>query len=112
MMNVKRKCEVEPSDSQLVEKPKKLCIEWVGQHAPTSHREYLLLAGVSRSRAFRQPFSRKSHESFVLSGWGSMHQPHIESTIYQTYYNELFHLLLLILPFFRLEVTYKARETV
>ena len=30
-------------------------------------------------RAFRQPVSRKHHESFVLSGWGSMHKPYIES---------------------------------
>ena len=39
----------------------------------------LLLAGVSRSRALRQPVSRKSRESFVLSGWDSMCQPYIES---------------------------------
>ena len=39
----------------------------------------LLLAGVCRSTAFRQPVSRKSHESFVLSGWVRMCQPYIES---------------------------------
>ena len=42
-----------------------------------------ILAGVSRSRAFRQPVSRKSRESFLLSGWGSMRQPYTESAIYQ-----------------------------
>ena len=39
----------------------------------------VLLAGVSLNRAFRQLVSRKSLESFVLSGWGSMRQPYIES---------------------------------
>ena len=39
----------------------------------------LFLAGVCRSRAFRHPVGRKSHESFVLSGWGCKCQPYIES---------------------------------
>ena len=43
------------------------------------HWEVILLADVSQSRAFRQPVRRKSSQSFVLSGWGSMCQPYIES---------------------------------
>ena len=39
----------------------------------------LFLTGVSRNRAFRLPVCKRSLESFVLSGSGSMCQPYIDS---------------------------------
>ena len=46
---------------------------------------------ICQSRTFRQPVKREGHEIFVLSGWGSMRQPYIESTT--VFSNDLFFLL-------------------